>query len=62
MIQKQIEVIIDADGNISIDAHGFKGADCQKATAFLEKALGTSRAVIKKKEFHEQSRILVRQS
>lgn len=38
---KTIEVIIKPGGGIVIDAVGFQGADCEKATEFLERALGT---------------------
>jgi hypothetical protein len=52
---KTIEVIVGAQGEIKIDAVGFKGADCEKATAFLEKALGTVKARRKKPEYHRQA-------
>jgi hypothetical protein len=37
---RTIEVIVAPDGSLKIDAVGFQGADCEKATAFLEQALG----------------------
>ena len=49
---KTIEVIVSTDGAIKIDAVGFKGADCERATAFLEKALGTASGRQKKPEYH----------
>jgi hypothetical protein len=51
---KTIEVIVGTDGAIKIDAVGFKGADCEKATAFLEKALGTVKGRQKKPEYHQR--------
>ena len=39
-MNKTIEIIIETTGEIKIDAVGFKGPDCEKATAFLEEALG----------------------
>ena len=42
MTQKSIEVVVQPDGSLKIEALGFTGADCEKATAFLEKALGTA--------------------
>jgi hypothetical protein len=39
-VKPVIEVIVSASGDIVIDAVGFKGADCEKATRFLEEALG----------------------
>ena len=54
---KTIEVIVNTGGGIKIDAVGFKGADCEKATAFLEKALGTVNARRKKPEYHRQAQV-----
>ncbi len=51
---KIIEVVVGKQGEIKIDAVGFKGADCEKATAFLEKALGQVKARQKKPEFHQR--------
>ncbi len=51
---KTIEVIVNTGGEIKIDAVGFKGADCEKATAFLEQALGQVKARRKKPEYHRQ--------
>jgi hypothetical protein len=51
---RSIEIIIQPDGSIKIDAVGFSGADCEKATAFLEKALGKTTGKEKKPEFYRQ--------
>ena len=51
---KTIEVVVGTQGEIKIDAAGFKGADCEKATAFLEKALGTVKGKTKKPEYHQR--------
>lgn len=51
---KTIEVIVNTGGQIKIDAAGFKGADCEKATAFLEKALGTVKGRQKKPEYRQR--------
>lgn len=53
---KTIEVIVQPTGEVKIDALGFKGADCEKATAFLEKALGQTMSKQKKPEYHAQAR------
>lgn len=37
---KRIRVLCKTDGTVSIEAHGYAGADCAKATADLERALG----------------------
>ena len=55
MNNKTIEIIIGTTGEIQIDAVGFKGADCEKATKFLEEALGVVGKKVKKPEYHERS-------
>lgn len=56
-MNKTIEVIIQPDGSLKIDAVGFQGADCEKATAFLEEALGTVAERKRKPEYHSQRRV-----
>jgi hypothetical protein len=51
---KTIEIIVTPTGEISIDAVGFKGADCEQATRFIEEALGQTKRTIKKPEYHQQ--------
>jgi len=46
-----IEIIVSPKGDISIDALGFKGPDCQKATRALEEALGVVQQRVKKPEY-----------
>jgi hypothetical protein len=53
---KTIEVIVKPDGSLKIDAMGFQGADCEKATRFLEQALGKIAGKQKKPEFYRQLR------
>ncbi len=57
---KTIEVIVNPTGEVKIDALGFKGADCEKATAFLEKALGQTESKQKKPEFYRQAQTVQR--
>jgi len=47
-----IEIIIGPTGEITIDAVGFKGADCQKATKFLEEALGVIGGRTRKADYY----------
>jgi hypothetical protein len=54
-MNKTIEIIVSPIGDISIDAVGFKGPDCEKATKFLEEALGVVGQKIKKPEYHQRS-------
>jgi len=48
-----IEVIVSPAGDIQIDAVGFKGADCEKATRYLEEALGVVSHKVTKPEYHQ---------
>jgi hypothetical protein len=52
---RTIEVIVLPDGSLKIDAVGFKGVDCEKATSFLEKALGQIKGKAKKPEHYRQA-------
>jgi hypothetical protein len=53
--QRTIEVTIETGGNIQIEGIGFQGADCEKATKFLEEALGTVSKRVKKPEYNQRS-------
>jgi hypothetical protein len=55
-MNRTIEIIVSASGEIQIDAVGFKGPDCEQATKFLEEALGTLGQKTKKPEYHQQAR------
>jgi hypothetical protein len=48
-----IEITVSPTGDISIEGQGFKGADCEKATRFLEEALGVVNTKVKKPEYHQ---------
>jgi len=52
-MKRTIEVVIGPAGELKIEAVGFAGADCEKATAYLEQALGLAKARQKKPEFHQ---------
>jgi hypothetical protein len=54
-MNKTIEIIIGTTGEIQIDAVGFRGPDCEKATKFLEEALGVVGKKVKKPEYHQCS-------
>ena len=55
-MNRTIEIIISSTGEIQIDAIGFKGADCEGATKFLEEALGVVGQKTKKPEYHQSAR------
>jgi hypothetical protein len=55
MKNRSIEIVIGPSGQLEIEAVGFKGSDCEKATAFLEKALGQITATHRKPEWHQRA-------
>ena len=55
-MSKTIEVVVSSEGAIQIDAVGFKGADCEHATKFLEEVLGTVQQKQKKPEYHQRTK------
>jgi len=52
---QQINVDIDAQGGVKIDAVGFSGPDCEQATRFLEEALGQVTDKHRKPEYHQRN-------
>ena len=50
-----IEIIVSPTGDFTIEGVGFKGAGCEKATKFLEEALGVVNSKVKKPEFHQRA-------
>jgi hypothetical protein len=53
---KVVEILINPSGQLTINAAGFTGSDCEKATAFLEQALGDLTAKQRKPEFYQRNR------
>lgn len=51
---KSVEVTVSPEGDVSIEAVGFKGQSCAKATEALEKALGMPTKKIKKPDWNVQ--------
>lgn len=49
---KSIEVVVEPNGKLQIEAVGFAGADCEKATRFLEQALGWQTSRQRKPEYY----------
>jgi acylphosphatase len=52
---KEIEVVIHPDGSVSVEAHGYEGADCEEATRFIEQALGRPQQRKRKPEYYRQT-------
>ncbi len=56
--KKEIEIVINAKGEVTFQAKGIKGGSCLDETKFLEQALGGDAAVLdqqKTSEYYEQS-------
>ncbi|MBA3462146.1 MAG: DUF2997 domain-containing protein [Deltaproteobacteria bacterium] len=56
--KKNIEIVINAKGEVTYEAKGIKGASCLDETAFLQAALGGEAAIVdqqKTSEYYEQS-------
>ena len=51
---KQIVIEIESGGKVKIDAIGFKGEACTKATAAVESALGKRTGGAKKPEWQQK--------
>ena len=57
-VKKEIEIVINAKGEVTFEMKGMKGGSCLDETKFLEKALGGDAAVVdqqKTSEFYEQA-------
>ena len=52
----EIDVQIDAGGNVSVEVRGVSGKKCEELTALLEQALGGGVVErVHKPEYHEQA-------
>jgi Protein of unknown function (DUF2997) len=57
-VKKEIEIVINAKGEVTFQAKGIKGGSCLDETKFLEQALGGDAAVVdqqKTSEYYEQN-------
>mgnify|MGYP001584769250 CR=1 FL=1 len=53
MEKKRIVIDIDKQGKISVEAFGFKGKSCEKATEDIAKLIGETKEKIRKKEYYQ---------
>lgn len=57
-VKKEIEIVINAKGEVTFQVKGMKGGSCMDETKFLEQALGGDAAIVdqqKTGEYYEQS-------
>jgi hypothetical protein len=52
---KIIEIVVSPAGQTKIETKGFTGAECQRASEFLEKTLGAKLSERVTPEFYHQS-------
>ena len=58
MHKQDIEIVINAKGEVTFQVKGMKGGNCFAETKFLEQALGGDAAIVdqqKTSEYYEQS-------
>ena len=60
-MNKEIEVIVNPDGSVTIEASGFEGKACEDATRELEKVLGETTSEQRKSEYYKPSKGFVKQ-
>ncbi len=54
-MSRQIHVKASPSGDVTVEAHGFKGNGCDAATKAIEEALGKPRERTRKPDFWRQS-------
>lgn len=52
----QIQVDVDTDGNVKVEAKGVTGQGCAALTKALEESLGRTVGDVKKPEFYQQAK------
>ena len=53
---KSIVIEIDENAEITVEANGFKGKSCEKATAALIAAIGVPASTKKKPEYNQEEK------
>ena len=57
---KTIEVIIDKNADVKVSTSGFVGAECKKATADLERALGKTMKDTLTPDYHKRATVTLK--
>lgn len=61
-MDKQICVVVERDGKVSLKVEGFRGAQCLSVTAFLEKDMGEVCERRRTGDFYQSSHVVLRNS
>ena len=48
-----IEIVVEPDGSTTVETRGFVGPSCREASAYIERALGTTTGETLTAEFHQ---------
>lgn len=54
MSKKKLNIKISPEGDVEIDAQGFRGPECEEATRDIERAIGTVQDRKRKDEYYQQ--------
>ena len=53
MAQRELEIVIGADGNVQVHVQGYKGKSCLEAARFLEELIGRTESRQLTSEYYE---------
>jgi len=62
MPEKEIEIKIDKDGKVDVEAFGFHGQGCEEAIKFITEGLGKQTSVQNKMEHGDQQHVEINQN
>lgn len=60
-MSKEVEITIDADANIELEAFGYKGKGCAEVIDELSKSLGKKIEMKNKAEYHQPEDTKIKQ-
>lgn len=59
MAMKEIEIIVDPQGNVKLEASGFEGSACELEMGELQQVLGQAERHERKPEYHRRPSTVV---
>ena len=62
MPEKEIEIKIDKDGKVTVEAFGFQGQGCEEAIKFITEGLGKQQSVQNKMEYGNAQNVEINQN
>ena len=60
-MEKEIEIKIDKNGKVSVEAFGFQGQGCEEAIKFITEGLGKVQSVQNKMEYGDTQEVEINQ-